>query len=205
VLDRGLSVLTELQREHVRVADRLLRSAGNQMFTIHAALLAMIQRSHDVSGGFVMMVEARNLSSAAPLVRLQLDTLVRASYILRSTKPDEVASEVVSGTEFRHMRDETGKRLLDGRLVDLAAQHHPWIRKLYEEMSGWVHLSPWHIEAAFGIEAEPGLRTITVPIDPGSIYPQVWLSLVEAAGQTTRLLLQYIESASAHMESLPRG
>lgn len=201
---KGLSALSDLRHAHIGVVDRLLRSAGDQMYTVHAVLLAMMQRSYDVCSGFESLVAARNLSSAAPLVRLQLDTLVRASYVLRSPDPDRIASQVVSGVEFRHMRDEKGRGLLDGHLVDLAAEHHPWIRDLYRDLSGWVHLSPWHVQAAFGVETSPGIRTITIPIDPQTVSTRVWLELTEAIGQATRLLLQYVASASEHIEGLAR-
>lgn len=203
-IDLGLSSLADVQAEIVNTGSRFLRSAGGDIYTAHMLFLAMLQRSYDVCTGITALVEQRNLACAAPLLRLQVDTLARACYVARrASNPDELAAEVLRGTEFRRMKDATGKRLDDGRLIELAKEFHPWIEGVYRSTSGWVHLSPQHMVAAFGVEtSDPGAFSMRLPIDPEVYGSSVWVELVDATCRATGDLLWYVQSLAAHFEML---
>jgi hypothetical protein len=105
-------------------------------------------RSYVLGDGFIDAFDTWNPIVAAPLLRMQLDNLVRLSFMVRAPSASDVARHVVLGGEFRKLRDSDGKLLNDARLLEDAKEFHPWIPAVYRATSGWVHFSPAHVYAA---------------------------------------------------------
>jgi len=103
------------------------------------------QRSYALVDGFLGAFDTWDLLVAAPLVRLQIDTLVRLSYAATCSDMDALTTALLDGVEFRAMKDEAGRRLLDGCLVERAQKLHPWLKPVYDTACGWVHFSPLHL------------------------------------------------------------
>jgi hypothetical protein len=120
---------------------RFLSVADGALYTVDLVFGAVMTRSYSLVDGFLDAFDQCNPIVAAPLLRLQIDSLVRTSYIARAPMADSVAAEVLSGGEFRKMKDAEGKKLLDSRLVELAEPHHPWVPDVYDDTSAWVHFS----------------------------------------------------------------
>lgn len=53
----------------------------------------------------IYAVDAYNIHAAAPLLRLQLDTLFLAHYAARCANSDELSMALLEGEEFRRMKD----------------------------------------------------------------------------------------------------
>ncbi len=66
-----------------------------------------------------------------PLVRLQLDNLVRVCYLTLHPKPHDLSMELLRGAEFRRLMHSDGERLRDHKLVELAATMHPRLPPVY--------------------------------------------------------------------------
>jgi hypothetical protein len=72
----------------------------------------------------------------APILRLQIDSLVRVAYLAKAPKVEEIALHLIKGGEFRTLKDASGKNLSDRRLVEHAREAHPWIDDVYKATSG---------------------------------------------------------------------
>ncbi len=154
-------------------------------------MVAALQRSYGLVDAFIDAVDHYNLHAGAPLLRVQLDTLFRLSYVCRAPSVDDVVTAVMAGTDFRHMKDVEGRRLSDGRLKDLAQPFHPWTAEVYDNASGWVHFSQAHLGAAWRIEGD--VLSGGVPLRPDVVPERLWRELLDAMRQATLEVLEYAE------------
>jgi len=67
-------------------------------------------------------------------------------------------------TSASSMETLDGERLLDGKLVRLAAPMDPWSPPVYEAASGWVHLSPLHITPPLSLDEQRMTLGMEFPI-----------------------------------------
>lgn len=154
-------------------------------------IVAALQRSYGISDAFIDAIDHYNIHAAAPLLRVQLDTLFRLSYVCRAPSVGEVVQELMAGTEFRNMKDVEGKKLTDGRLKDLAAPFHPWTTDVYENASGWVHFSHAHLGTAWQINGDA--VSGGVPLRPSVVPERLWGELLDAMLQASVEVLEYAE------------
>lgn len=197
--------LDTLRRHHLELVKRFLALEPG-LFTIDLFMVAVARRSYHLVDGFLALFDEWNVVAAAPLLRMQLDNLTRMSYVARAPTSDEVVEEVLGGVEFRKMKDNTGHRLLDGRLVELAGEHHPWLPPVYEATSGWVHLSPVHVYTSWQVNAEDDAPTLSghFPGSPTDIPESMFSELIGAMVQATEEVFGYIEMWESR-KGLPPG
>jgi hypothetical protein len=144
--------IDRLRVHHVDLAKRFLGAADGALYTVDLMVAAVMSRSYELVDGFIDAFDHWNLVVAAPILRMQIDSLTRMAYMASAPSADEIALHVIGGGEFRELKDAEKKKLTDRRLIELAEEVHPWIEPVYEATSGWVHLSPAHMFAAWQIE-----------------------------------------------------
>ncbi|GAA1719546.1 hypothetical protein [Brachybacterium phenoliresistens] len=194
--------LDALRRQHPDVANLALSVAEGQVFPTDLLVIAMIQRSYGVVDALIDAVDSYNIHAAAPLLRLQLDTLFRAHYAA-SGNSDELAMRLLEGKEFRRMKDSEGKTLNDGRLKDLAAAAHPWAPEVYDKTSGWVHFSLSHMLATVQVSGKSELF-MGVPLQPHVIPESLWQEVYGASIRATEELFLYVRGW-AERKGMPPG
>ncbi|MFV2104080.1 hypothetical protein [Micromonospora sp. LOL_024] len=194
--------LDRLRVHHLDLVRRVLEVDGGKVYLPDLLVMSMMQRSYGLVEAVVDCVDGYNLAAAAPLLRMQLDTLVRACYVAHVPLADDVVTAMLKGTEFRRMKDADGKPLTDARLIELAAPHHPWLPPVYKETSGWVHLSLNHLRATWQITGDQ--ISSGVPLRPDVIPGKLWLELLEAMTTATEQLFGYVEMWESR-KGLPLG
>ena len=125
---------------------------------------AVLHRSLSLSLGFCQMIRAENFICAAPLIRLQVDNLLRFHAAWLVPKPDEFAMAVVKGKEVRHFKDKAGEKMTDLYLRGKLMAQYPWINRLYKATSGYIHLSSQHVANAFCVDGADGEARFTMHI-----------------------------------------
>lgn len=100
-------LLRVLIDDHPNAVMAIARADGGKVFAFDMFVMGLIERSLHLVYGFMATFDGWNLVSAAPLVRLQIDNLVRLSYVARHPEMHKVAIEAMD-TEFRHMEDPDG-------------------------------------------------------------------------------------------------
>ena len=90
-----------LRWHHVGLSKRFLGASNGDIFDLDLVFLGVMVRSYSLVDGFIDAFDAWNPIVAAPLVRMQIDNLVRLSYLARAPKADDVARYVIAGGEFR--------------------------------------------------------------------------------------------------------
>ena len=200
--------LDVLRAHHIELVRRFLQAAEGSIFGIDVFLTGVATRSYHLLDGFLGLLDEWNVIAAAPILRLQLDNLVRVSYIVHAPRSDYVVDELTKGTEFRRMKAPDGGRLLDWKLVDLAKEFHPWLPAVYEATSGWVHLSPLHARMSWSIErtSDDGEEALQgrFPLQPQEIPVSALQELFGAMTQATEELFGYFEAWESR-KGLPSG
>jgi hypothetical protein len=210
-LGRPRAYLDRLRVHHVDLAKRFLAAADGALYPIDLFLVAATGRSYSLVDGLLDAFDRWNLIVGGPILRMQLDTLVRVSYVARTPNADSIVLHVIGGGQFRRFRDTEGKRLSDARLIEHARDSHPWVAAVYEATSGWVHFSPEHIRAAWEVgdeAAEGGVRTMTIsggfPIQQERIPLSLLEELLGAMTRATEELFGYLEAWESR-KGLPLG
>lgn len=194
--------LDRLRVHHLDLARRVFEVDDGKIYLPDLLVMSMMQRSYGLVEAVIDCVDGYNLAAAAPLLRLQLDTLVRACYVARHPLADDVVNALLDGIEFRKMKDADGKWLTDARLTELATPHHSWLPPVYKETSGWVHLSFNHVSAAWQVT---GNRfSFGLPLRPDVVPGKLWVELLEAMIKATEEVFGYVEIWESR-KGLPLG
>lgn len=140
--------LKEQMQVHFHIAEQMLKADCGNLYPSDMLILAILKRSLDLLDGVLCLVDRWNFASAAPLLRLQIDSLLKLFYIAQQQDGKhafEVFKAVLEGKRFDQLRDPSGQRLTDKRLREYAKGSYPWLDKVYEETSKMIHLSGKHI------------------------------------------------------------
>lgn len=184
--------LIELVAKHLPTVKAFM---ADNVLSIDIFMVGVANRSFYLVTGFLDALDEWNTFAAAPLVRLQLDSLIRLSYIAGAPRSDDVVDHVLKGTPFNRLKDAQGTRLTDKHLTALAAQHHPWIESVYSDSNEWIHLSRIQVLSPWEVSAEPDSRTLSgqFPMRRASIPPGFLRGMVDAMAEATDDLLVYMD------------
>jgi hypothetical protein len=138
--------LTKFREEAIQIGMDITSQKGSTVSNF--VLIGIIKRSIDLVEGFIILLEDWNLICAAPIVRMQIDTLLRLNYLSDLDDPSEVFKSIFSGKQFNKIKDKKGKPLTDQHLREYAIEEFPWINDIYENTSKYIHLSGRHIFAS---------------------------------------------------------
>ncbi len=141
-LKKGRTHIDRLRVLHLDLSRRFLSAADGNLYGIDLIVAAAMARSYSLVDGFISAFDTWNPVVMAPLLRMQLDSLVRLAFLATAPSADEVAQYLIKGGEFRKLKDNEGNKLTDRRLLEQAQPRHPWIAGVYEATSGWVSLAP---------------------------------------------------------------
>ncbi|MFH1904977.1 MAG: hypothetical protein ABIK53_05600 [bacterium] len=144
-VQKNISFLEQQNEEHLKIAEEMLRAKEGACFAMDLFAGAVLKRSMSIISGFVMLIKAKNYICAAPLVRLQLDNLLRfsAAYIVED--PDKLATDVLKGIPIERLKDKRNKKMRDGYLVEELKKKYSWIERVYKNASGYIHFSEKHM------------------------------------------------------------
>lgn len=188
--------LTELRsycEVHLKLAEFMLNAYDSTIYPLDILAVAALNRSLNLIFGFCTLVEARNFISAAPLLRLQIDTCLRfyASFIVDN--PHDFALAVLKGTPINKQKDKGGNRMTDSYLVKMLSKEEPWVIKVYKQSSGYIHLSDKHIFNSMS-SSPNGERSMELRIgqEDAFVSDDLYLEAIAAFKAATELFLRYI-------------
>jgi hypothetical protein len=144
-LKSAINELESLVPLHAQKAEEMLEAFGGALYPVDLLALAVLNRSIDLLQGFCLLIKADNYLAAAPLVRMQLDNLLRFSAVWLVSDSHEFAMSIMRGTPVRDLKDKDERKMHDSALVSELEKKSPWVKRVYRETSGFVHLSEKHI------------------------------------------------------------
>jgi len=194
-LDDQLKDLERSQGTHFQVCGRVLKADGGAMFPVDFIALAVLHRSLALLRGFCHAIRDQNFICAVPLVRMQLDNLLRFYALSLVDNPHTLALKILGGDPLRKFPDRTGRKMTDSYLVEKLSEYLPWVKRLYKETSGYIHLSEKHIFNTIvsvdhvGRTVEHGVTGYDIGV-PDSLR----LEAVAAMREITKQLLGFVET-----------
>ncbi|MPQ46884.1 hypothetical protein GCQ56_07635 [Marinifilum sp. N1E240] len=135
-LDKGLDIII---KDYSKV---MLETYGLYSYDLFCS--AILNRSINTIRGYTLLMRDKNFLSAAPLVRIQIDSLLRifASTII-SFNVDDFALKVIGGKQINQLKDDRGKKMSDNYLCDRLSKNKTfsWVKDAYKAGCGYVHFS----------------------------------------------------------------
>jgi hypothetical protein len=156
-LKPSFEALRKTREAHSEAAAQIIDSAPRELTLTDLFILGALKRSLDLVAAIEVLIEQWNYSAMAPLVRLQVDSLLRLHYIASFAERDHLIKRVVEGESFRNLRGKDGRRLTDARLLELAETEYPWVRSMYEDTSKVVHFTVGHLTVPLKLLGKPNV------------------------------------------------
>ena len=143
-------------KTHIEIAQLCVEADDGNVFFADLWINAAIKRSIQLVDGFVVMVRKRNVSCAGALLRLQIDTALRLFACFQVNTNDYVV-RALKGERLDKFKDQNGIKLTDAHLVDELSKTRSdfrWLKGVYQQTSGFVHMSGLHIFAIAEVRGE---------------------------------------------------
>jgi hypothetical protein len=147
IADR-IAWLRQSRDEQCRIADALVVRMKGQSHPMAAIVISIIQRSFSHIDGFIEMIERRNVYCAIPILRLQVDNMLRLSAFDLVDDHARLTNSILQNTPLQKIRARDGNALTDAHLCRHLSVAYPWIERVYKDACGFVHFSGSHIFAA---------------------------------------------------------
>jgi hypothetical protein len=191
-LRNDITQLRTMRDAHFAVA--LPLTGRGYKYKLDILAMAVLDRSLALLRGFCDLVEGRNMSAAAPLLRCQLDNGLRFFASTLVDDPHALAGDIARGTPVYKMKDRSGHFMSDTYLKQKLTVEVPWAEQLYNQASGYVHLSEQHIINTIGIPDEDGRTEIGITGCDGRVWTeQRYIEAIEAFDASTRLVLELVK------------
>lgn len=85
---------------HHDVTDQFVDATKRELTVTDLFVLGIIKRSLDLVAGIELLIEQWNYSAMAPLVRLQVDSLLRLHYVASLAEPQDIMTRLTRARAF---------------------------------------------------------------------------------------------------------
>ncbi len=142
---------------------------GDGVYFSTFVIMGAVKRSLSLTKAFCSLAREKNFVAAAPMVRLQLDTLLRlnAAYLYEGGL-EKFAEKVFYGEPVNKLLSRDREKMTDSYLARKVSEEYPWVQNVYKELCDLVHFSDRHIFAALTTkdEKERTVRFVISDDDP---------------------------------------
>lgn len=196
-LDTYIKQLRKLRKKAVSIAAGII---GETLCADDLFFCTSVDRCIRLIDGLVLMLKNRNLTCVGILLRMQTDNCMRtyAAFIAEDRKA--VIQCILDGTPIKNLKDINGNKMLDGYLKDQVAKIDPIFPTVYDNASGYVHLS----EKAF-YQTVDSCDNYRIGIQIGQPLPEKRNApLLEATAAYIHFVNLYFKMLQAVVESKQR-
>ena len=137
-LDARISEIKKLREQCPIFAKGII---GQTLIKEDLFFCAALDRSVQLSEGFIVLLQERNLSCAGALLRLQMDNCMRTYAAFIAADKDAVIDCIIHGRKIRDQVDVDGKKMTDANLKKKMAAFNASFPAVYDQASGYVHFS----------------------------------------------------------------
>ena len=189
-LEQTLIQLQSCNKQIKEVAKYMFANKG--VYPMDLLTVAVLNRSCALLDGFIVLVRGNNSLAALHFVRLQLDSLLRYYAAWLVDEPNIFAAEVFSGKAVKKIKDRTGELMQDYYLVKKLSEEYPWVSSVYQQTSGYIHLSEKHYHSSTK-QSESDSREFesTIAKDDKFIPNQLKVEATEAMFEITTRICGY--------------
>lgn len=189
---KKLSACVEL---HFEMTKYMFSAENGAIYPVDLFAFATINRSLNLVVPFCDLVKEKNIIVAAPLIRMQLDNLLRFYAVFLVEAPHDFAMDVMRGKHVRKLKDRSGNKMTDNYLHRKLSEEEgqEWITSVYESTSGYIHFSERHIFNSFKLDDQRENKfTGKMTYGEHDIEDSAFLESIEAFSAITDLLFKYL-------------
>lgn len=179
-LAKYLKRLESTDKEHIEYAKRIIQADNSKMYPLDFLFLAAINRSKCNLHAFIHLIREMNYISAAPFLRMQVDSILRLAASTLVEDPHDFATKVLAGESISNLKSKDNQRLQDWYLLKTFSPEFPWMEGVYKNCSGFIHLSEKHIHGIISERDKSGGIGVCISHEQGFIPEQNYLEAVAA-------------------------
>lgn len=194
-LIEALAKLKKTEDTIWEVAKEMFEAGDRKIFPVDLLAIGGMKRTASNTEGFITLINAKNMTAARALLRIQLDTFIRFYSIWLVDKPHDFAQDVIDGNYIRRIKDRTGKKMTDQYLVKSLTSEYPWLPTVYDKLCGYVHFSEQHLFNSVQKTNEKE-RTLTFAIGKeDNQYPEEsWVETIDCFTNSVYIFIYYLDS-----------
>lgn len=199
--------INKLSTTHVnftKLGDDIFQANSQSRYVIDSLAFAVINRSIQLTQGYITLVNTNNYIAAIPLIRLQLDNALRFFAINLVTDANDFVFYFMDGKPVNRYESYTGEKLSDNYLATKMDAVSPGVLRLYKETCEYIHLSKQHVHASkYFDKGEVKLFVMDVdhPIDAFGLEAKVNFALNMLA--VVKLVLIVLDRWKQTKQNLP--
>lgn len=183
------------EQEHRKLIVAVLRADGGNIFEMDLIAIGVVKRSLMLIQGFLAMLRSENYLCAGPLLRMQLDNILRLYAASLFPSGSDTLKAFLKDMPLSRLKSPDGKPLTDKELATRVGKMYPWLPRVYETTSGFVHFSGSAILSTVEDVSEDGsVRVVVGPRGGRRWKPQERLAAAQAFDEATRAVLQMVAS-----------
>ena len=196
-IEGRITTLRSLRREAIAISRGII---GETLTQEDLFFCAAADRCVRLIDGFVPMLQDRNLTCAGVLLRMQMDNCMRTYAAFIAEDRNAVVNCIIDGNPINKLKDVNGKKMMDGYLKDELTKMDPLFSRVYDNASGYVHLS----EKAF-YQTVANCENNTIGLGIGTPLPEKRNeTLVEGAAAYIHFVKLHFKMLQAVVESKQR-
>lgn len=183
------------ERDHQKILMAVLRADGERIFPMDLIAIGIMKRSLMLIQGFLVMLRSENYLCAGPLLRMQLDNILRLYAASLFPSGSDTLKAFLQDMPLSKLKSPDGKPLTDKELTIRVGKIYPWLPPVYETTSGFVHFSRSAIMSTVESLSEEGsLRVVVGPGGGRRWKPEERLAAAQAFDEATKAVLQMVAS-----------
>lgn len=136
-----ISRIEQLQKLRKIAVSIALGIIGETLCTDDLFFCSSVDRCIRLIDGVIPMLQNRNLTCIGVLLRIQMDNCMRTYAAFIAEDRNAVIQCILDGTPIKNLRDIHGNKMFDGYLKDEIAKIDPVFSTVYDNASGYIHLS----------------------------------------------------------------
>jgi hypothetical protein len=188
--------LEALSKKHEEIGKRLHHVCEASFFPMDIIAWSVLERSLQLLKGFCLLMRNAGYVCAVPLLRIQLDSVLRFYGIVTMDDPHGAALSVIDGKALKNIKGIDGVKMTDAHLVERLSVKNPDIKTIYRAASSYVHLEKEHFvlfAARSKAICEEGKREICIGDDDSHISTENKVGLIHCFRVITEAVLNLIE------------
>ena len=194
-------LVSEIRKRYLEVFSNHLSSTEvTDFYTADFVMFGLMDRNIGLVEAMPALIKDHNIHAFAPLLRVQLDGLLRLHAFRLVKNTDELAEFIIKGNELRKFKDKNNKALTDRYLVNSLKKELPWLESVYNELCGWVHFSNTHLSTA----ATEGKEERSIYIGIGKFRTRVEPQVIEESVELVKVIHEATSGLIEAYFSLPK-
>lgn len=187
--------LVEQDRDAMLLTGKRLFGAPNApMFGLDLLAYGAIKRNLSTTTAISQMVSSWNMLSARALLRVHIDTALRFSAAWLVEQPHDFALKVIGGHRIDKLKDQTGSKLTDAHLIKIRVSEYPWLPKVYDSLSGYIHFSGTHVLDSMAALSDEDMSISFEVAATDYKFPEFsWIEILECTRKATGMLTKYLD------------